>query len=113
MKTRKKKFIELSQVESFIASQPAAAVAEYREIVEELECKGTLAMPLAEKISGRNLFAIRVIQTENLRVFYVYGCEDKVYGIYGYVKKAKAIPQKEMKQANRVINLLRQEGLIK
>lgn len=113
MEGRKKKFIELQKVRDFIASQPDSVVAEYREIVKELEIKGRLTMPLAEKISGDNLFVIRVIQTGNIRVFYVYGNDDKVYGIYGYVKKTNEIPKREMEYAVKVVKFLRQEGLIK
>jgi phage-related protein len=87
-------------------------VAEYRQIVEELEISGRLEMPFGEKVSGA-LFAIRVIQAGNIRVFYVYGIADEIYGIYGYVKTTRAIPQKEMNHADKIIKLLRKEGLIK
>jgi hypothetical protein len=112
MTSKKKKFIELQQVQKFIALQPGDIVAEYRLIVEELETSGRLEMPFGEKVSGP-LFAIRVIQAGNIRVFYVYGIADEIYGIYGYVKKTQAIPKKEINHADKIIKLLRKEGLIK
>lgn len=69
-------------------------------------------MPYGEKIEGEDLFAIRVIRAGNIRVFYIYGNEDKVYGIYGYVKKTQDIPAHEMKKAKRIAKTLKQGGLI-
>lgn len=112
MTSKKKKYIELSQVEKFIATQSEKIVAEYRLIVKELEKSGRLEMPFGEKVSG-SLFAIRVIQAGNIRVFYVYDDTNKIYGIYGYVKTTREIPQKEKDHAVKVTKLLRQEGLIK
>lgn len=50
-------------------------------------------MPYGEKVSGEDLFAIRVIQAGNIRVFYVYGLNDIVYGIHAYTKKTQVIPR--------------------
>ena len=72
-----------------------------------------LKMPYGEKISGDNLFAIRVIQAGNIRVFYVYGTGNLIYGIHAYQKKTEQIPKCELKQANRMIKLLKQSGAIK
>lgn len=110
---KKKRYVELNQVSTFIDEQTERIQAEYNCIVEMLEHSGTLSMPYGEKLSGKNLFAIRVIQAGNIRIFYVYGYDDKVYGIYGYEKKTRKIPVKEMKKAENIAKLLRQEGLIK
>jgi phage-related protein len=110
---KKKKFIELNQVSNFIKSLSKEVRAEYSIIVEQLETNGKLNMPLGEKVSGKSLFAIRVIQAGNIRVFYVYGHKNNIYGIYGYVKKTKKIPQKELKKVDKIVKLLRQEDLIK
>jgi hypothetical protein len=112
MASKKKKYIELPQVENFIAAQSEDVVAEYRLIVKELEKNGRLEMPFGEKVSSI-LFAIRVIQSGNIRVFYVYDDKYKIYGIYGYVKTTKVIPQKEKDHAVKIIKFLRQKGLIK
>jgi len=51
-----------------------------------LEQEGRLSAPLGEKVN-KTLFAIRIITAGNIRIFYVYGEENKIYGIHGYVKK--------------------------
>jgi phage-related protein len=109
----KKRFIELEQVRGFIADQADAVRAEYLLIVARLETRGTLEMPLAEKISGKNLFVIRVIHAGNIRVFYVYGHGDIIWGIHAYEKKTRTIPAKEMSKAERAVKILRQRRLIK
>lgn len=112
-KPQKKKFIELAQVIEFIARQDQAVTAEYRQLVKELETEGFLSMPHGEKITGENLFAIRVINAGNVRIFYAYGYDDKIYGLHGYVKKTQRIPDCEMKQAKKIIKILKLKGMIK
>ena len=112
-KPKKKKFLALEQVKAFIATREPAVIAEYRALVRELETDGFLSMPHGEKMAGENLFAIRVIRAGNVRVFYLYGLGDLIYGIYGYVKKTQRIPDCEMKQAKRIIGILKQKGMIK
>ena len=68
--------------------------------------------PNAEKIEGEDLFALRVIQTRTIRVFYVYGLYDVIYGIHGYVKKTEQIPENELKQARKLLRQLIQGGCI-
>ena len=106
----KKRFIELAQLRAFMAEQSTEVRLEYDTIVNMLEHDGRLTMPFGEKITGRNLFAIRVMQAGNVRVFYAYGVDDYVFGLHGYVKKTKTIPLKEMKQAERMLKFLRAGG---
>jgi len=86
--------------------------AEYREIVQRLELQGHLSMPFGEKLKSENMFSIRIIHAGNVRVFYVYGKNDLIYGIYGYVKTTRAIPIAELKQARKLARALKQMGLI-
>ena len=110
---KKKEYIELKQVENFINSQSREIRAEYNLIVNELEVKGMLRMPLGEKVIGSNkLFAIRVIDAGNVRVFYTYAPNDVIYGLYGYVKKSRKIPKPELKKAEKIMKLLKKEGLL-
>ncbi len=103
MKSGKKKhYAELPPVEEFIEEQEPEVKAEYRAIVAELEHEGRLSMPKAEKLEGENLFAIRVIDTANIRVFYIYGSADRIYGIHAYVKKTRKIPLNEIKYARKI-----------
>lgn len=58
------------------------------------------------------MFAIRIIQAGNIRIFYVYGLENRVYAIHGYVKKTQEIPQREMVIARKALKWLIQKGLV-
>lgn len=112
MSGQKKIYIELPPVEEFARTFSAAERKEYDDIVTELELNGFLRMPTGEKIDS-SLFAIRIIKAANIRVFYAYGTEDRVWGLHGYVKKSQQIPVKEMKQAQKLVKALQKKGWIK
>ena len=109
---KKKFYIEFPNVTRFMSEQSEAINAEYIEIIQKLETEGRLSMPYGEKLKGENLFAIRVIRAGNVRIFYVYGKDDNVYGIHGYVKKSQTIPHSELKQARRWIREMKEARLI-
>ena len=110
---KKKTFIMFPSVKDFMREQSGDIKKELNGIVFLLERDGTLSYPYAEKIQGEDLFAIRIIQAGNIRVFYVYGTGELIYGIHAYQKKTEQIPKSELKQADRMINLLKQAGKIK
>ena len=108
---KKKSYVEFPGVTAFMSQQPDSVRIEYDLIVEKLEAEGRLAMPEGEKIAGENLFVIRVIRAGNVRVFYVYGADDFVYGIHAYVKKTRQIPKQEIALARKLARVLNnQEG---
>ena len=108
---KKKSYVEFPGVTAFMSQQPDSVRIEYDLIVEKLEAEGRLAMPEGEKIAGENLFVIRVIRAGNVRVFYVYGADDFVYGIHAYVKKTRQIPKQEIALARKLAKVLNnQEG---
>ena len=109
---RKKHFRLLERVKDFLREQPTAVKHELNDIIWKLERDGYLNYPYGEKVEGEDLFAIRVIQSGNIRIFYVYGRYNIVYGIHGYVKKTEFIPEYEMKQARRMLKLLTQRGAL-
>jgi len=109
---KKKHFRLLGRVKDFFRSQSPEVRQEFDAIVWKLEQYGYLNYPYGEKVEGEDLFAIRVIHAGNVRVFYVYGRDDLVYGIHGYVKKTESIPAKEMKQARKMLKLLTQRGAL-
>ena len=80
-------------------------------MIFQLERDGYLNYPNAEKVEDE-MFAIRVIQTGNIRIFYVYGRNDKIFGIHGYVKKTEQIPENELKQARKMLKVLIQGGFL-
>ena len=103
----------MQPVKDFMREQSGDAKKELNGIIWKLEAEGALSMPYAEKLDGENLFAIRVIQAANIRIFYVYGIADIVFGIHGYVKKTQEVPEKEMRYARKVLRQLIQGGLVK
>ena len=90
---KKKHFYMMQAVKDFMREQSGDIKQELNGIIWRLEMNGSLEMPYGEKITGENLFAIRVIQTGNIRVFYVYGVADYVFGIHAYTKKTQTIPE--------------------
>ena len=113
VKAKKKIFKMLLPVRDFMRDQPGEVKKELNSIIWRLEANGVLTMPYGEKISGENLFAIRVIQAGNIRVFYVYGTGTDIYGIHAYEKKTEQIPDCERRKADRMITLLRAKGKVK
>lgn len=111
-RTFKKRFIELPDVERFMQEQTQSIIDEYILIREELQIKGMLSMPKAEKLRGKNLFAMRILQAGNVRVFYAYGINNIIWGLHAYTKKTMQIPKHELKHAVKILNALTQKGLI-
>lgn len=109
---KKKIFKMLPPVCDFMRGQSGDIKKELNGIIWRLEVNGTLVMPYGEKISGENMFAIRVVQAGNIRVFYVYGNRDFVYGIHAYEKKTEQIPTREMQQARLMVKMLQKHGRI-
>lgn len=109
----KKEYVELPDVAEFMNAQSPEVRNEYDVIASRLAHDGHLNMPYGEKIKGKNLFAIRIIQAGNIRVFYVYGVKDRIIGIHGYVKKTQQIPNHELNCAVKIMKLLKAEGLVK
>ena len=114
IKLKKKRFKMLMPVRDFMRTQSGDIKQELNSIIWRLETEGTLEMPYGEKVAGDDdLFAIRVIQAGNIRVFYVYGPGNLIYGIHAYEKKTAQIPKSELKQADRMIKLLKLSGKLK
>lgn len=110
---KKKRFHMMQPVKDFMRDQSGDAKQELNGIIWKLETEGALSMPFGEKLDGENLFAIRVIQAANIRVFYVYGIADLVFGVHAYTKKTQQIPDSERRKAEHIVKLLRQKGAVK
>ena len=111
---KKKRFKMLDKVKDFLRKQPGAVKQELNSIVWVLEQDGYLTYPYGEKIEGDDdLFAIRVMQSGNIRVFYVYGLNDFVFGLHAYEKKTEHIPAKELREARKALHELISGGFIK
>lgn len=105
--SRKKDYVEFPGVTDFMEQQSEGVRLEYKLIVERLEAEGRLSMPEGEKIAGEGLFVIRVIRAGNVRIFYVYGEGDYVYGIHAYVKKTRQISAQDLALARRFAKALK------
>ena len=110
---KKKFFVMLQSVKDFMRDQPGEVKQELNGIIWKLETEGALSMPYGEKLEDENLFAIRVIQAANVRIFYAYGLRNFVFGLHGYVKKTQDIPAKEKDQARKALKGLIQGGYIR
>ena len=102
----KKRYIELPPVTEFFETLPEEVQMEYEKIIGLLEEKGTLVSPYGEKVE-KGLFAIRILRHKNVRVFYGYMKDDEIYGIHAYEKKSRKIPTKELKQARKIMKMMR------
>ena len=112
MSKKLKRYFEMPIVVKFMSLQSEEVQDEYKDIVDKLETEGHLSMPYAEKISGEKLFAIRVIHAGNVRVFYVYGKDNRIWGLYAYEKKTMNIPHHELVLARKIARNLKQGGVI-
>ena len=111
---KKKRFKMLDKVKDFLRKQSGAVKQELNSIIWVLEQDGYLTYPYGEKIEGDDdLFAIRVMQSGNIRVFYVYGLNDFVFGLHAYVKKTEHIRSKELREARKALHELISGGFIK
>lgn len=111
---KKKHFRMMQAVKDFMREQPGDVKQELNGIICKLEIEGNLTLPYGEKVRGEEqLFAIRVIQAGNIRIFYVYGLNNLIFGIHGYIKKTENIPEKEMNQARKILKQLINGGLVK
>jgi len=62
--------------------------------------------PFGKKLD-KNLFEIRIRRGGQIRILYFYHEKDLVVGVHGFVKKSQKTPQKELKQALRVMNSIK------
>ena len=101
----KKQYLAVSKVRAFIAKQPAECQAQYLAMVERLEQDGYLIEPFAKKVE-KNLFELRVRRGRQVRVFYCYDEGDVIMGVHAFVKKTQKTPDRELRQARRVMSAI-------
>jgi len=80
--------------------------AEYLKIVEQLEQDGRLVEPFGKKMD-KGLFEMRIRKGGQVRILYFYQEKEYVVGVHGFVKKTQKTPQRELKQAMRVMNMIK------
>ncbi len=95
-----KHIFETEEVKSFVAKMSKASQRKYDVALQTLRAEGRLRYPLGEKVSGySNLFAIRIVTSDNERMFYCYALEDLVIILHAYQKKTQKIPISEVHKA--------------
>lgn len=82
-------------IESLQAPTKAKLICQL-ELLEEFGPK--LAMPHAKPI-GDGLFELRVRGKQEVRVIYAYVQNSTIYLLHAFLKKTRAIPQKELNTA--------------
>ncbi|WP_168433535.1 type II toxin-antitoxin system RelE/ParE family toxin [Pontiella sulfatireligans] len=102
----KKSYMAVKKVRQFIEAQPDGVQAEYIKIVEQLEQDGRLVEPYGKKLD-KGLFEMRLRRGRQVRVLYFYQEKDCVIGVHAFVKKTQKTPLKEMKQALKVMTMLK------
>ena len=89
-------------VQDFIDALPRPTHAKVLRKLDLLELKGMdLGMPHTKPL-GDGLVELRVRSgrgTNEVRIFYVFARARRIYLLHGFVKKAQATPEKEIKIA--------------
>ena len=102
----KKIYIAVEKLRQFMDSQSDVVQSEYLKIVEQLEKDGCLIEPFGKKLD-KGLFEMRIRRGGQVRILYFYQEKKYVVGVHGFVKKTQKTPQKELRQAIRVMGLVK------
>ena len=102
----KKTYIAVKKLRQFIDMQSDEVQAEYLKIVEQFEQDGRLVEPFGKKMD-KGLFEMRIRKGGQVRILYFYQEKEYVVGVHGFVKKTQKTPQRELKQAMRVMNMIK------
>lgn len=102
----KKYYTAVRKLRQFIDAQSDEVQAEYLKLVEQLEKDGRLVEPFGKKLD-KGLFEMRIRRGGQVRVLYFYKEKEYVVGVHGFVKKTQKTPPQELKQAMRVMGLVK------
>ena len=101
---KKKEFVLTAELSRFVRQQPDDVQAQFNKLVKQLETNGFLVLPYGKKLSGyENLFEIRIVSGNSVRVFYCYLEHDLILGVSGFEKKSLKTPKQEIKKALKII----------
>ena len=102
----KKTYVAVKKVRAFIDAQPDEVQAEYLKIVEKLERDGRLVEPYGKKLD-KGLFEMRIRRGGQVRILYFYQDRDYVISVHGFVKKTQKTPQQDLKQAIKIMGMIK------
>jgi len=87
-------------VEEFIYSLEEKSQAKVTRTLELLEEFGvSLGIPHAKKLTGTPLWELRILGSDNLRIFYIAKQQKKFLLLHGFKKKTQKTEKKEIKVA--------------
>lgn len=87
-------------VQLFIDSLEIKAQAKVRNTIKLLQEFGIrLGLPHAKKLTGTNIWELRILGSDNLRIIYVALTGRKFVLLHGFKKKRIKTPKKEIKIA--------------
>ena len=94
-----------SQVEKFIHSLERGTIAKVLRTIDLLELFGNnLSLPHSRKV-GNGLFELRIRGKQEIRIFYTFHKNETIL-LYGFLKKTRRTPQKEIRNAMQKIKKL-------
>lgn len=87
-------------VKEFINSLPVRARAKIRRVLLLLEEYGlSSVIPHIRKISGSDLWEIRILGKDNIRILYVILDRGAILALHGFIKKTMKTPRRELNKA--------------
>lgn len=94
--------IQINQkVETFLSSLEKKAIAKTLRTIDLLEQFGyRLTMPHTKKVQG-DIHELRIRGQQEIRIFYAFGQNKKIFLLHGFIKKSQKIPSKEIKIAQK------------
>ncbi len=91
---------------AFIKNLTDESQSEFVNTVRKLDEQGFLTVPNGKKLD-KDLFEIRLIKDQNIRVFYFYAKVNIIYGVHAFEKKTQHTAKHEIKQAKKIIRKLK------
>lgn len=90
----------ISPVHKFINSLDPKSKSKIIKLIDLLEEFGThLGWPYAKKLTGTELWELRILGQDNIRIFYVAVVDKSFLLIHGFTKKKQKTDLKEIKTA--------------
>lgn len=95
---------EENPVEKFLDSLQKSQKAKIFRIIQYIEIYGLQsALPHVKKLTGTQLWEIRILGQDNIRVLYVLMHQDEILLVHGFLKKKQKTPLRELEIAlNRI-----------
>ncbi|SRR5258708_28196150 len=93
-------------VEEFIKSLESSTLLKVGNVIDLLEIHGNiLRMPFSKKIT-KEIYELRIRGTEEIRIFYSFQSDRRIYLLHGFKKKSQKTPRKEIEIANKRLDTI-------